>query len=233
MPERRDYRKQLRRAILVMFFGLLAAMIAPDFGLGLKPYLSIAAVAAAAGGFLWMSTMPVGGLFRALMTSAGALAALYAVALGVASSPSGESNAWLVPAARGAGAAALFLSCAGMEILCRRLRWLPLSRAWILTQVAAALMYVLPAALGWFWPFYGRYIEAWRFVAALRYEFAGFDFHGMRVPGVVGGPKWLLLLRFAMLAPATMMLINLLRTYVWVAAPPPVDDTPAVPWSRR
>jgi len=236
MSRARDYRKRVTRALLLVFYGLLAAAVAPDFGIGIKPYAVSVSVLAVAVGVFRMSAMPVHGFYRPLMTVSGILISLYLAAFlfvtlrGLSEAVSG----WVSSAAKGVGAIGLLLLCAAMEIFCRRLKWARLARAWAFTLSLVGLVYVVPVALGWFWSYYSAYILAWRPMGALYYALTGFDFHGVRVPGAVGASKWLVLLALALLAPVTVLLVNLMRTYVRAASPsPPPDDSQPIPWSRR
>jgi hypothetical protein len=231
----RDYRKHLRRSVLGVFFGILAAAIAPDLGLGLKPFFVLGGALAVSVSAFWLASLPVKRAFRVLMIPCGVLAFLYAALAGLAlARGEGETAGRMALLAKGLGALSLFCVSAALEILCRRLKWLRLERGWVFTEGAVGLAYCLPALGGWFWGYFGRYFDAWRFVATLKYEISGFDFHGMRVPGIVGGSRWLVLLLLALLTPTVMMLVNLLRTYAQVASPPPPpDDSQPIEWSRR
>ena len=236
MATTRNYRREVTHALLWIFFGLLAAVIAPDLGIGIRDYAVIAALLAVLFGIVRMCTMPVHGLYLQLTVASGVMVALYAVAfaLRVLLASSQPAVSLLAAALPGLGAFALLLLSLGLEIFCRRLKWVRLTRSWVFTEALVTLFYCLPAALGWFWDYYSSYLQSWKPVSALRYELLGFDFHGMRVPGLVGGPRWLILLALLLLAPAAAILVNLLRTYVHAASPPPPsDDSEAIDWPSR
>jgi len=235
MPARRDYRKLVTRNILLVFFGLLAALLAPDLGLGLGPFVSIPAVLAVAAGTLQLARLPVGGLYRPFMFAAGALAICYACVLSILLfSPAGYAPSWLSGIAKVLGATAFFLITASLEIICRRLKWLRLARGWLFTESLVGIFYAIPALFGFFERFYAAFLEKWRLFGLLVYEVSAFEFHGMRLPGVVGESRWPVLLLFVLVLPTLVTLVNLLRTYVQAASPPPpVDDSKPIPWSRR
>ena len=234
MPATRDYRKQVTRSILTVFFGLLAALIAPDLGIGLRKFVAVAGALVVAAGALRMWTLPVRGLYRPFMFASGVLSAAYAVGFSVLVFSPGEAvPLWLSGIVKFVGAAALFLLAAAMEIICRRLKWTRLARGWFFTQALVGFVYALPSLFGLFSRFYAPILESWRLFGLLMYELSAFEFHGMRLPGVKGHAQWPLFLLFALVLPAAAILVNLLRTYVQAATPPSVDDSKPIQWSRR
>lgn len=234
MAAARDYRREVAHALLWVFFGLLAATIAPDFAIGAKRYICLASVGAMAWGLFRLSSLPVSGVYKALMGSAAVLCVMYGTGFAWLHFLAASQTAALVAVTRLVGAAALFLVVSGLELFSRKLRWRRVARGWTFTQVAVGSVYFIPALVGFFWDFYAPHMRGWRFVNTLHHELAGFDFHGMRIPGIVGGSRWLVLLALVLLAPVTMILVNILRTYVHVFAPPPAkDDSEEVQWSRR
>jgi len=236
MPQaHRDYRKLTTRALLAVFFGILAAAIAPDLGLGLRLYWALAGTVTAAIGLWALAGLPVHGAYQPLMATAGILAFIYAVDLvAVIAAPSSPIVEASAKYARGFGAVSFFLTTAGLEILSRRLKWVRIARGWLFTETAVALIYAVPAVMSWFWPLYAPYIEKTPFLARAFFYISGLEFHGLRVPGIMGGSRWLVLMLLVFVAPVAMILVNLLRTYVKAATPaPPPDETPPIPWSRR
>lgn len=231
----RDYRKHIIRALMLVFFGVLAAAMAPDFGVGLRPFIVTAAVVVCAMGMLGISTLPVTGAFRPVAAAAVVLAALYtgAYAVGAFAGP-GEAGARFAGGAYIFGSLSLLAHAAALEILCRKLKWTRHSRAWALTQGAIAFLYCAPAILGCLWGAVGAQLGTMRAIATVHYAMTGFEFHGMHVAGIIGGPRWLILVLLAMLAPVSAFLVNILRTYVQVATPPPrTNDSEPIEWSRR
>jgi hypothetical protein len=235
MPDRTDYRKTATRGILCCFFGLLTVMIDPGFDLGVAPYVAVAGALAVAAGCAMLSTLPVTGVYGAFMTAgavfAGAFAALI---LALVLAPLDLVPSWLPAVTKAFGALALFSLAAAAEILCRRLKWRRLARAWALSETIVGLIYAAPAVLGCFYDYYADTFESYRVLSALRYELSSFEFPGMHLAGVGNGSPWLVILFLVLLAPAAILLVNLLRTYVYAASPaPPRDDTEPIAWSRR
>jgi len=235
MPDRADYRKTTTRGMLCCFFGLLTVMIDPGFGLGVAPYVAVAGALAVAAGCAMLSTLPVTGVYGVFMTAAAVFAGAYgALILALLFVPAEFAASWFPAVTKAFGALALLSLAAAAEILCRRLKWRRLARAWLLTETVVGLIYAAPAVLGCFYDYYAGAFESYRVMSALRYELSSFEFPGMHLAGVGNGSPWLVMLFLVLLAPAAILLVNLLRTYVYAASPaPPRDGAEPIAWSRR
>lgn len=206
----------MRRGLLGVFFGVLAAAVAPDLWLNPSRVFELLGTLAAVFAMFYLVGVPVKGAYRKLMVAGGVLGAAYYVGR-LAASTMGDNQAvlsgtaWLV----GLGAFSLLVFLTAMEAYCRERKWVRLRRGWGAAEAAVALLYAVPVVVGWLSPLYERHLGEWPQARRLYVRLAGIEFHGLHVPG---GP-WRPLIWLALVLPVAIVLLNLLLMYVRAATP--------------